>query len=143
MYKYMKLLDFDIEKLDWSGLSANPRAIHLLEQNQDKINWWSLLQNPAAIRLISEELEQNPDNFNWWSLSLNPAAIHLLEQNQDKIDWDELSKNISIFVYDYEKMATDFIPLRKAIIENRFHPKNIDKFNGWGFNIYDESDSDD
>ena len=118
MYKYMKLLDWiDINKLDWIELSKNPGAIHLLEQNQDKIDWFEL--------------------------SKNPNAIHLLEQNQYKIDWFILSTNPSIFTYDFEKIEKNFIPLRKAIIENRFNPKNIDKFNGWGFNIYDESDFDD
>ena len=83
------------------------------------------------------------NKLDWHWLLSNPNAIHLLEQNQDKIEWNCLSRNPSIFVYNYEKIAKDFIPLRKAIIENRFHPNNIDKFNGWGFNIYDDSDSDD
>ena len=117
----------------------NPNAIHLLEQNQDKIDWVKLSLNPSAIHL----LEQNLDKINLWQLSRNQNAIHLLEQNQDKIHWFQLSTNPSIFVYDYRKIEKDFIPLRKAIIENRFHPKNIAKFNGWGFVIYDKSDSDD
>ena len=116
----------------------------MLEQNKDKINWYALSGNPNAIHLISEALEKNVDKINWEWLSENPSAIHLLEKNQDKIDWDWLCQtNPAIFTYDYEKIAKDFILLRKAIIENRFHPKNIDKFNGWGFVIYDEYDSDD
>ena len=85
------------------------------------------------------------DKLDWNLLCLNPSpgAIQLLAENPDKIYWNWLSTNPSIFVYDYEKIEKDFIPLRKSIIENRFHPKNIDKFNGWGFVIYDESDSDD
>ena len=135
----MKLLDWiDIEKLVWCWLSLNPNAIHLLEKNQDKINWSWLSLNPNAIHL----LEQNQDKINWEWLSETPSAIHLLEQHQDKIHWFQLSTNPSIFVYDYEKISNNFVPLRKEIIENRFHPKNIDKFNGWGFVIYDESDSD-
>ena len=37
---YYKLLDWiPLEKLDWFGLSQNPAAIHILEQNPDKIDW--------------------------------------------------------------------------------------------------------
>ena len=61
--------------------------------NPNKINWSYLSSNPDAIHL----LEKNPDKINWNQLSANPAAIHLLEKNLDKIDWDELSRNISIF----------------------------------------------
>jgi len=40
-YEMHKLLDWiDPTKLNWSMLSANPKAIHLLEQNLDKIDWW-------------------------------------------------------------------------------------------------------
>ena len=69
----MELLDWiDINKLNWYGLSSNPNAIHLLEQNRDKINWVGL--------------------------SRNPNAIHLLEQNIDKIKWIYLSSNPNIFI---------------------------------------------
>ncbi len=35
-----KLRDWiDLEKLDWSELSKNSKAIKVLEKNQDKISW--------------------------------------------------------------------------------------------------------
>ena len=41
-----KLLDWiPLDKINWGGLSENPRAIELLEQNQDKIDWNYILQN--------------------------------------------------------------------------------------------------
>ena len=63
-----KLRDWiPIEKLKWYGLSTNPNAIHLLEQNMDKINWvwlssnqfifeydWVAMRN--RINLFKEEL---------------------------------------------------------------------------------------
>ena len=59
-YKVWKLREWiDINKIQWNQLSANPNAIHLLEQNMDKIDQYRL--------------------------STNPNAIYLLEQNQDKI----------------------------------------------------------
>jgi len=108
-----KLRDWiDIDKINWSNLSRNPSAIHmlkgkhqfyitwynlsrnpnaidLLEQNFDKINWNYLSENPNAIHI----LEQNFDKIYWYFLSGNPNAIHILEQNFDKINWHILSKN--------------------------------------------------
>ena len=37
--KLRKFVEDNIDKLDWRGLSRNPNAIYLLEQNQDKIHW--------------------------------------------------------------------------------------------------------
>ena len=35
-----KFLDWiDVDKINWSWLSLNPAAIHLLEKNIDKISW--------------------------------------------------------------------------------------------------------
>ncbi len=48
--------------------------MRLLEQNIDKINWFYLSKNPSALRL----LEQNPDKINWFHLSGNPNALRLL-----------------------------------------------------------------
>ena len=89
------LLEQNLDKVDWGMLSGNgnPAAIHLLEQNLDKVIWWrlSLNRNPAAIHL----LEKNLDKVDWRYLSRNPApaAIHLLEKNLDKVDWRWLSGN--------------------------------------------------
>jgi hypothetical protein len=127
-----------VEKLYWKSLSVNPAAIHLLEQNPDKINWEWLSANPAAIHLISKALEQNPDKIDWDWLSKNPAAIHLLEQNQDKIYWPWLSQNPAIFTYDYKKIAEHRWPINKEIIQNRFHPKNMKYFSGWGIEEFDD-----
>jgi len=87
-----------LDKIDWKRLSANHKAIHLLEANPDKINWKWLSRNPAAIHL----LEANLDKVNWMWLSLNSAAIHLLEANLDKVNWMWLSRNPAIFEVDVE-----------------------------------------
>jgi hypothetical protein len=60
------------DKIDWTALSHNPNAIHLLEQNLDK-------------------------EVDWGYLSRNPNAIHILEQNLDKVDWSIIWSNPSIF----------------------------------------------
>jgi len=56
-----------------------------------------------------------------------------LEQHPDKIDWPWLSTNPAIFVYDYEAMRTSRAGLHEELIQNRFHPRNIPQFDGWGF----------
>ncbi len=109
------------------------KLVSFVEQNQDKLNWYRLSQNPNAIHL----LEKNQDKINWHWLSRNPNAIHLLEKNQDKINWDHLSQNDSLFEYDYNAMKNNMYNpdtgLLEGLMANRFHPRNIDKFEGWGF----------
>ena len=55
----------------------------------------------------------------------------------DLLDWFNISKNPSIFEYDYEGMRKKMVGtdggLYRDLMENRFHPRNIDKFEGWGF----------
>ena len=116
-HHYYTLLDWiPLEKLNWLSLSKNPAAIHLLEQNPDKINWDQLAENPKAIHLIREALEQNPNKFDWSKLAQNPA----------------------IFTYDYKQIAEHRWPINKEIIQNRFHPKNMKYFSGWGIEEFDD-----
>jgi hypothetical protein len=98
----------------------------LIKDNLDKINWCELSTNPSAIELI----EANLDKINWLKLSSNPAAVHLFEKNQDKINWFRFSQLPTIFEYDYEAMTRPFF---EELMQNRFHPDNLDKFEGWGF----------
>ena len=108
-----KLRDWiTIEKLSWNYLSANPNAIHILEQNIDKIDWFRI--------------------------SLNPNAIHLLEQNMDKIVWSYLSRNPSIFEYDWVAMRNRMDLFKEELVAKQFHPKNIDKFVSWGFEEFED-----
>jgi hypothetical protein len=91
----------DLEKLDWSELSRNPKAIKVLEKNQDKINWSKL--------------------------SKNSNAIELLEKNQDKIDWQQLSENPSIFELDYEAMKIANQMIYEELIKEVMKPSRVFK----------------
>jgi hypothetical protein len=84
----------------------------------NKINWKTLSSNPNAIEL----LKKNKNKINWEFLSRNPNAIELLKENQHKINWLYLSENQNAI----ELMA--FI----------FHPKNMNKWNNWGFTEHQE-----
>ena len=83
-------------KLNWDNLSANPAAIHILENNINKINWNNLSRNTEAIHI----LEQNPHKINWAELSGNPSAKNLITQNIHKIHWNKLSENPALFAMD-------------------------------------------
>jgi len=84
-------------------------------------------------------LDWNPiEKINYNALSCKPVAIHILEQNPDKIHWIWLSKNPAIFTYDYKQIAEQRWPINKEIIQNRFHPKNMKYFSGWGIEEFDD-----
>ena len=74
------------------------------------------------------------DNLNWDCLSRNINAIQLLRENPDKINWYNLSKNPSIFTYDYEKMRENVLLFKEDLMKERFHPRNLRKFSSWGHN---------
>jgi hypothetical protein len=82
--------------------------------------------NTGALPLI----EKNLDKINWTLLSENPSAIHILEANQDKIYWPNFCKNPAIFEYDYKSMKQ---PFTEELMQNRFHPKNLERFEAWGY----------
>ena len=71
MFKLKEFIRED--KIDWTWLSTNPNAIHILEKNPEKIDWEILSGNPNANNL----LEQNPDKINWVMLSGNPSIFEL------------------------------------------------------------------
>jgi len=82
-------------------------------------------------------LEKNLDKVGRGMLSKNPSAISLLERNLDKVDWEMLSKNPNIFTYDYKAMKDKMFSnsnggIMEDLMKNRFHPRNIRKWKGWG-----------
>ena len=77
--------------------------------------------------------------MNWFLLSSNPYAIDLLEENKELINWKQLSKNPSIFIYDYEKIKEYRKDLHNELLEKILSPDYLDKqIHKYGFNvIYD------
>jgi hypothetical protein len=41
-----------LDKVDWTYLSGNPSAIHILEKNLDDIDWNDIWSNPAIFEEI-------------------------------------------------------------------------------------------
>ena len=114
--KLRELILIPFDDLDWDVLSSNPNAIPILEKNLDKVHWSNLSSNPNA----------------------NP----ILEKNLDKVNQSNLSSNPNIFTYDYHAMKYIMFRggIKEDLMKDRFHPRNLHKFKGWGFDfdVYDE-----
>jgi hypothetical protein len=53
--------------------------------------------------------------------------MELLEANFEKINWNCLSRNPSIFTYNYNKIKMNFEELGEEIVAKSLHPKRIFK----------------
>jgi hypothetical protein len=87
-----------------------------------------------------ELLMENQDKINWKNLSFNSNAIELLKENQDKIDWDYFSRNPNIFTYNYKLMKENMKKsgIAEELMSVIFHPRNMEKWNDWGFTEHQE-----
>ena len=138
-------------------LSANPNAIHILEQNLDEINWQNLSSNPNAITILEQNLdkldefalynlsanpnaipilEKHPELIFWSYLSKNPNAIHLLEKNPNKICW-LICENPAAFVYDYEAMREANREFKEELIQRAWHPDRVARLLEAGMDLED------
>jgi rhodanese-related sulfurtransferase len=79
------VIEQNMEKINWNGLSENYNAIHILEKNLDKINWYCLSENHNAIHLLEKNLDKINDTSRFcWGLSGNKNAFKLLLQLKHK-----------------------------------------------------------
>ena len=104
-----------------------------MERHPDEIRWDRLSLNPNAIDL----LERHPDEICWDRLSLNPNALHLVYSEyvsfhntiiSHVMNWDILSKNPSIFEYDYKKMLETTNIFKEELIAYVFHPRRFEMY---------------
>jgi len=56
-----------------------------------------------------------------------------LEKYPQKIVWRYLSSNLDIFTYDYQSIAERCCIIKRDLMKNRFHPRNLDRLEHWGF----------
>ena len=134
-----RLLETYPENICWKPLSMNESswAIGFLELHPDQIDWAYLSGNshPRALAL----LEKYPHKIDWGRLCMNthPRAVALLEKHPHEILWTLFSGNPQLFAwneeYDYEAMKQHKQPLHQELIQAMFHPKNLSKFESWGF----------
>jgi hypothetical protein len=90
--KAIQLLEQNIDKINWFGLSNNPSAIHILEKYPDKICWRSLCYNKNGLPILKNNIDKL-NKEHWMILSKKPYAIPLLEMYPNKIDWAALCMN--------------------------------------------------
>ena len=107
----------DDGKVNWSKLSENPNAIHILEKNLDKVNWGCLSVNPNAIPI----LEKNLDKVDWECLSTNPNALHLLFS----LDYKKMLENTKDFCEELVKVV--FNPTRAQRMAD-LHDLDMDEY---------------
>jgi hypothetical protein len=77
-----------IPTTSYVGLSENPRAIKILENNKDLVNWKYITRNPNATELLKERAE--------YERTLTSKQYTNLGSNK-RINWQELSRSESIF----------------------------------------------
>jgi hypothetical protein len=123
--------------LDWSELTANEAAMHLIEkyykQDKETTDLCYAQRNPSALPFLEKQwgegyckdwselsansgaiylLEQNPDKIDYKMLSQNTSAIHIIQKNLDKIDWRFLSRNpnaIDILEKNQDKIDWNYL----------------------------------
>lgn len=118
----MRLL-IDNATIDYSMLSSNPAAIHMLEAEPELIDWDQLCFNPMAGALIIKYQYMIRDD-NWWALSANPSVVELLKEYPDKICWNNLALNTNPKAVTLIESYIGWDPnLKKAS-----HPYRIDWF---------------
>jgi len=124
----------NIDKINWSELSANPNAISLLKKYKNKIDYNRLLENENAIDMIEQNLDKITDIT---YLGLNKNAIHLIDKyfniiyKNDK-EYKFLNNENIIFCKKFRKKALKYSGLfvtDKNINRNKwcniFNNKNI------------------
>ena len=139
--KYNELLILQFKDEYLTGLSSNPNAIKILEENPDIIDYARLSANPNAIKILNKILDKNPANINYDNLFLNPNGSKLFRSEykpteQLKIkkicrsndieaikklenpDWDELYSNPVAIDLIHKKVNKETLSIPQKIFEN-------------------------
>lgn len=108
MTSLYKLRDWINEnKLDWSTLSSNENAIHLIEANPDKIDWNWLSYNSNAVHLFKKNKDESRKHITCKiNTSINMNDSNLIKEVEDKIN---LSMSREKYVLDYLEKTPDKI----------------------------------
>ena len=84
-------------KINWIYLcyKTNPIIIKLLEQNIDKINWNAISSNSNAVELLAK----NMDKIDWDNMMINENMniLYIFEKNMNKIK-SNIFSNPNIFI---------------------------------------------
>ena len=115
---------------------------NMLQVGYNKINWSGLSANSADGVFMF--LESNLHNVYWPSLSGNPNAKteKLLRAHPSLVDMDALAVNSGEWSSNLlrELAWSRCIVFKEDLMKNRFHPKNVLKFEDWGFWGHEEDE---
>jgi hypothetical protein len=133
------------EPWDWHGISKNPNITwEIVQKHPEKPwCWYELSKNPNITWEIVQKHPEKP--WVWSGISINPNITwDIVEKHPDNPwNWGELSYNKmnvarEIFMKNqlFQKYTEWFVKsdLKRELMENRRHPRNLDKWCGWGFN---------
>ena len=71
-------------------------------------------------------------NLVWYRLLIAIVALFIFIRVIKKQNLKCTQKQLLFYTYDYKQIAEHRWPINKEIIQNRFHPKNMKYFSGWG-----------
>jgi len=152
------ILQQNQHKINWKKLSSNKKAIKILEKNLDKINMQELSLNPNAfamfedinfdnlkhkelidylvkINYITKVGDEYKVDFNYYSDYMKDFTYYFSEENDFKIPRLQGHYLNNIFKVNYKFLKQRMeSTIGEELIQAMFHPKNINKFEGWGFN---------
>lgn len=140
-----EILMNNLEKINYTHLCLNPAewARDILMENPSRIDYNYLCLNTA--KWAWKILEANQEYIYWDWLCRNPSdwVVEVLEKNQFQINWYWLSKNPHLFEYDYAFIRERFWnTFGEELMLVCFHPRNMGKFSGWGYESGLEEDLD-
>lgn len=109
--------------------------VGMLNFGYNKINWRGLCGNRSEGAMVF--LMSNPEKIVWDEVSKNPSkhAEAVLRSNVENIDLHSLSSNIGDWSSNLlrETVWHRCNIFKEDLMNNRFHPDNVSKFEEWGF----------
>jgi len=154
--KAVHILEKNLNKINWNNLSLNLNAIDLIKKNLNKINWHNLSLNPNAITIFDNI---NFENLKKWELIKYLIKINyvikvnglyrasfddiFLNPMEDFFEYPQIKiprlkghflNNIFEVNYKFLKDRMEST-IGEELMQVMFHPKNINKFYDWGFDI--------
>ena len=138
-------------KINWVSLSANTGdwAIDLLHRQPKKIDWYYLCKNknPRVIELVIEHKKcfdkyvlrhkLMETELPW---DAQPKEERYYNERREARLFGDLINRPEIFEIDYKNAVREKhyeSGLFAELLANRFHPNNVPKLSGWGFEEFD------
>jgi hypothetical protein len=94
----------------------NPKALYILEKHLDKVCWESLIDNPNCLAFVEKYHHLIPDY-----LRIQYSKVCAFEH-----------------IYNYKAIRESYHPFKEELIAKMFHPDNVCKWEGWGFDEFKE-----